>query len=160
MRAFLSYGLRNDEMYWVSVLAEQLQKRGFEVVAPNYLDEKSYHSNINSIFSSHLYLGILTEVRDSQRILFEFKNALVKIPSLLIIDENLYGRILSDSANIITPRMIEKIISLNRRNYNLTIAEINSRIEKIKNDYSNNNLAWLIGGAAFIALLSILSKNK
>lgn len=160
MRAFLSYGLRSNEMYWVSLLADQLNNKGIDVITPNFINETSYHGNLSSIFSCNLYIGLLTNTHDLQRILFEFNNSIRKIPSLLVIDYSLYNSLIRRPEFKINTKMRDYIIPLNYDNIEQSISLIQQKIEKIKTDMANKNLAWLVGGIALIGLFSILSDNK
>jgi len=160
MRAFLSYGLKNDEMYWISLLADQLKKKKIDVFTPSFLNETSYHGNLASIYSCNLYIGLLTTSQELQRILFEFNNSIRKIPSLLVIESSLYKSILNRPEFKINPKMKEYIIPLNRDNIESSINLIQQKIDKIKSDIADKNLAWLIGGIALIGLFYLLNEDK
>jgi hypothetical protein len=160
MKAFLSSGLKNDEMYWVSLLADQLNKKKIDVITPNFLDETSYHGNLTSIYSCNIYIGLLTNPFDIQRILFEFNNSIKKIPSLLVIESSLYESILNRHEFKINPKMQEYIIPLNHNNIESSIDLIRNKIDKIKSDIADKNLAWLIGGLALLGLFYLLNEDK
>jgi hypothetical protein len=159
MRAFLSYGLFPNEMYWVTILAEQMQRQGYEIITSPDL-ESSLHGNLKYIFSSHVYVGLLTNPNETQRMIYEFNNAIRKIPSILAIDANIYSAIKSNPSFKINPKMRENLIILDAQRLDVTISSIRGRLEKLKSENDTKNAAWVVGGLALLTLLIILSENK
>ncbi len=154
MKVFASCSLDNTEKYIISVLTLQLQKRNHTLTSSfnNPYSEKGYA--YKQILNCDIFLGIISyngsgiaDVVNDYNYAHERK-----IPSLLLIEENVNHQKLNNIRN--------NIIYFNRDNPHPSIDKVNELIQSNKNKEANTNvLPWVLGGAAIIALISLLSSD-
>jgi hypothetical protein len=163
MRAYISYSLNDSEQYVLSILANILSEEGF-LVSSGYNTVRQGGQfdliDFNQINQSNLFIGIITDTgTENQWVLKEWGLASrIKIPAILLIEENV--RIQGVLLNILN------IVRFNRSRPEAAIKTVKQKIDQSKllyaNPQKNNNnaVAWVLGGIAAIALISLLSDEK
>lgn len=154
MKAFLSYSLNDSQQYILTILARILNENGFYVNTPN-----SVYAIDNEIKSSNLFIGILTSSGESNNYVINEWNFSIanKVPSILLIE---------DSVPVIKTLSHPNIIYFNKFDPNNTIQKVQKRIKEygpqtvVQKESNENALAWILGGAAVIALIKLLSDEK
>ena len=155
MKAFLSYSLNDTDQYILTLLSSELRKKGFSIKQSN-----DFHSEISpltkvNVNQSQLFIGILTgDGEELERVQKEYRIASTAgVPSIYLIE---------NTVDINSKFNLPHII-FNRFNPQTTIDELNMRIEQRKNeqnqDSSSNMWAWILGGAALLAVLALLTKK-
>lgn len=154
MKAFLSYSLNDRDQFILTLLAKELNTRGFSINQSNDFNTQMSQLTKINISKSNLFIGLISgKGLESVRVQNEWGLAYnANIPSILIIENNVplnYG-------------FNYPYIIFDRNNPHQAIAELNKKInemKKVSNDDSNA-WAWVLGGAALISLLSLLDKNE
>ncbi|OIQ22188.1 MAG: hypothetical protein BM557_02090 [Flavobacterium sp. MedPE-SWcel] len=154
INVFLSYSLNDQDEYILSLLANELQNKGCSISQSSDFNEKLSPLTINSINNSQLVIGLVTgKSMERQRVMNEWETALnSKIQTLLIVED-----IVPIDSNFRHP-----IISFSRNNPELAINKLEDEINKMesKKDKGSNAAAWIIGGAAVLGLISLLSGDS
>jgi hypothetical protein len=150
MKAFISYSVNDNDQYLLTLLSSKLREKNFVVVtSQNFYSKVLDFNTQNEINDSHLFIGIITgQGVESPRVLQEWRySQLRNIPTLLLIE---------DSVSI-NQNFNGNYIRFNRFNPELAINEINKRMSL---QPTNDAVAWILGGAALLAILALLSDDK
>jgi hypothetical protein len=153
MRAFLSYSLNNRDQYILTLLAHELKKRGF--VINQSIDFNSKMSSLTkiNINKSQLFIGLFTgDGKENSRIQKEWLLAsIADIPSILLVEKNI-----EINADFRIP-----YITFDRNNPKLIIDTLKSKVDLIKKKkkQDSNTWAWILGGAAVLAIIGLLSND-
>lgn len=154
INVFLSYSLNDQDEYILSLLANQLQNKGCSISQSSDFNKRLSPLTINNINNSQLIIGLVTgKSIERQRIMNEWQTALnSKIPTLLIVED-----IVPIDSNFNHPT-----ISFSRNNPELAVNKLKDEINKMerKKDEGSNTAAWLIGGAAILGLIGLLSGDS
>jgi hypothetical protein len=155
MRAFISYSINDKDQFILTLLASKLRNDGFQIASGNnYLQNILDVNTASQINQSHLFIGIITaHSSEQQRVLREWDYAQRgSIPSLLLIE---------DSVSVAS-NFTGNYIRFNRQNPQIAINNIKTRKEQANNVLNANNeaAAWVLGGAALLALIALFSKSK
>jgi len=153
MKAFLSYSLNDRDQYILTLLSSELKKRGFIINQSNDFNlEMSSLTKVN-INKSQLFIGLITgEGQEKERVQREWRLAnIANISSILIIENTVP----------ISPDFKFPYILFDRFNPQLAINELNRKTNAIKtnSEQNSNGWAWLLGGAAVLAIINLLSKD-
>lgn len=155
MRAFLSYSLNSQDHYILTLLASELKTKGFSVISGNdfYLQNSSPLTT-SQISKSQLFIGIMTGDGDeNKRVQREWRIAnLTKTPSILLIENTVRLDSKFNSSHII----------FDRHHPQLAVEELKKIINRKKNNSNedSNALSWIIGAAALLAIIGLLSDDK
>jgi hypothetical protein len=154
MRAFLSYSLNDAEQYVLSILANKLNEHGF-IVSSNY-NGRSFidFEKFNSINNANLFIGVITATSyESDRVFREWQTAIQrKVPALLLLEDTVVLH--QDYTNH------PNIIRFNRYNPQPSIDAVRSKITPGAPAPADNVAAWVLGGFAILALISLLSDKN
>lgn len=157
-KAFISYAMQDSEQYVLTLLSDLLRAENFQI-------DSSFdsYSNIVSqtafkkITESSLFIGLITEFGNRNDNVFrEWKLAVNKrIPSILLIE---------DSVNINNQLANHPNVLIFNRHYPQTgVNKIRNQIENskrlVEKKNNENALGWILGGAAAIAIISLLSSD-
>ena len=152
MRAFISYSLNDKDQYILTLLSQELRNRNFILKQSN-----DFHSEMTSltkinINKSQLFIGLITEEGgEMDRVMKEWRLANVSnVPSILMIENTV-----DVSSDFNFP-----YIRFDRLNPEKAVDELNKNIaQKRKKTDDSNAWAWVLGGAALIAIIGALSKD-
>lgn len=150
--------MNDSDQVIITLLATKLREKNFYVTT-----SQNFYSNVldfttkNQIDSSHLFIGIITNKgHERKRVIEEWRYAhRTSIPCLLLIEDTI--KINSDFKS--------NYVKFNRRNPRSAINEINRRMDPANVQHqernSNNDVwPWVIGGAALLAVIGLLSGEK
>lgn len=158
MRAFLSYSLSDSQDYVVTVLARQLQEKGYTLMTGH---GGFYHSTLDAyegvLRTCGLLIGVITEGSDEvDRVTYEYNKADEwRIPALLLMEQ----RVAAESGLLTHPN----VVAFNRYDPAAAIQTVRNRIAHAvapKTTQSDDTAAWILGGAAVLALIALLSSKK
>jgi hypothetical protein len=153
-RAFISYSLADKDRFVVSRLISVLQEKGMTVTSSQnfYLDHLDFTTQKN-IDIADLFIGVITDQsRTRNRVLNEWQYATNKgTPNLIVIEDTVH----LENANR------ENVIRFNRHDLASAISRVNQKIESSRRTTSDDEwVKWVLGGAAIIALLSLLDNSR
>jgi hypothetical protein len=153
-KAFISYSLADKDRFVVSKLTSALQEHQMVVLtSQNFYSPAMDFTTQKNIELSDLFLGIITDQsHNSNRVLEEWQFAIQqRIPSLLAIEDTLVVQNINQ----------DDIIRFNRNHLDYAINSLKQKVEYFSHKQSNDEwIKWVLGGAAVIAILSLLNKNK
>lgn len=152
MKVFLSYSLNDKDLYILTLLAEELNRKGFYINQSNDFNSQMSSLTIVNINNSSLFIGLISGTgHEKNRVIKEWELAKSKnIPNILLIENTVR----------IDKNFNSQHIIFNRDNSKLAIEELKRIIEnKKKNLQDSNALAWILGGAAVISIISLLTKE-
>jgi hypothetical protein len=154
MRAFLSYSLNDQDQFILTLLSSELRKNKFQITQSNdFNSEMSSLTKVN-INKSQLFIGIITgDGIERDRVLKEWRLANVaNVPCILMIENTVE----------VSPNFKHPYILFDRENPNTVLQEINRKTEQIKKkpNHDSDAWAWIIGGAALLAIIGLFSKNN
>lgn len=157
-KAFISYAMQDSEQYVLTLLSDLLRSENF--IIDSSFDDYSHlvsQSAFKKINESSLFIGLITEYGNRNKNVFnEWKLAVEKrIPSLLLVEDTVnINHELSNHPNVLI---------FNRHYPQSGVNKITAQISKAKNlaDKKNNEnaLGWILGGAAALAIISLLSSD-
>lgn len=160
MKAFISYSLNDSEQFILTILSRRLKEYGFTIWSTyndseNILDFKTF----TQINKSNLFIGIITKSGNANnRVFNEWKEAVkMQIPSLLLVEDNVN----------IKPEILKynNVLLFNRQNPSDAINKVKQRIEQSQRQQTkpvkknDNTHAWILGGAAALIILGLLSSD-
>jgi hypothetical protein len=151
MKAFISYTLTEQEQYIATLLSYRLREQGFTLILSNnseVVDETTKYQ----IFLSQLFVGVVTiNGHQWQRVLGEYDLAMQNsTPSILLIEEGVP----------IHPSFSGSYVLFNRTNIHNAIEEIKRRMIQRNTKPNNEALGWILGGAAILGIIALLSNNS
>jgi hypothetical protein len=155
MKAFLSYSLRDSQEYVVTIMARQLQEKGYTLMthAGSGLTSDPLSWTLRGC---GLFIGVVTTQSDEyNRVIQEYNQACAwQIPALLLYEYNaaLYEGVL-DHPNVVV---------FDRYNPDPTLQEVRNRIAwaRTPQPKKDDSAAWVLGGAAVLALIALLSNGR
>jgi hypothetical protein len=150
MKAFVSYSINDNDQYLLTLLSSKLREKNFVVVtSQNFYNRNLDYSTQYEISNSHLFVGIITgRGIEKDRVLKEWNYAISRnIPTLLLIEDTVS----------VNPGFNGNYILFNRYYPQNAINEINRRMQI---QGSNEALPWILGGAAILAILALISNDK
>lgn len=160
MNVFISYSINDNDQYILTLLSAKLREKNFVVkTSQNFYGQYLDYGTQNDIHFSNLFVGLLTGSGiELNRVLEEWRYAQSKnIPTLLLIE---------DTVNI-NRTFRGNYILFNRFRPQSAINEINNRMSPpparrvaTQSKKSDDIIPWLLGGAALVAILSVLSNDK
>ena len=155
MKAFISYSINDKDQGIVTLLSNKLRKQGFQIIT-----SQNFYSNIldyttkMKIENSQIYFGIITKRgREKKRVIVEWEYAKkVKIPNILLIENNIK----------INKNFTGNYVVFDRKEPQNAINEIQRHmngIRDLKTSNRDNVWPWIIGGAALLGIIALLSKD-
>ncbi|PKP26721.1 MAG: hypothetical protein CVU03_02270 [Bacteroidetes bacterium HGW-Bacteroidetes-2] len=110
---------------------------------------------MSEIGTSHLFIGVITGTgNERNRVLEEWDYAVQRnVPNLLLIEDTVQVHQLFKG----------NYIRFNRNRPQVTIDEINRRMtpsQPVTSKNSDDIVPWILGGAALLAIIGLLSKDK
>lgn len=157
MNAFISYSIHENEQYILTLLAQKVSEAGLTLVTSYDQSDWPNAQTANEIKNSALFVGLMTSsgtLGKRSRVYSEFKQAnLFGRPAILLIEDTVEVGLWEDSYH--------NTIRFNRFSINQAVDEVKRRISTSQTEQPNQNAAaWILGGLAVIALLSLLSSDK
>jgi hypothetical protein len=158
MNAFISYSIADNEQYILTLLAQKLAETGLTLVTSYDQGDYPNPDAANEIKNSAIFIGLITRLGrlpKTSRVYSDFQAAnLFNRPAILLVE---------DTAPIgIAENSYYNTIRFNRRNIGQTIEDVKNRIRtsQLSPPPTPNTAAWILGGLAVIALLSLLSSEN
>lgn len=156
MNAFISYSINDKDQVIVTLLSNNLRKQGFNITT-----SQNFYSNIldfttkRKIDNSHIYFGIITKRgREKERVISEWKYAKkMSTPNILLIEDTVR----------LNNKFTGNYIIFNRNNPQKAVFEIQNKMKNKRKVETNNNdniWPWIIGGAALLGIIGLLSKDE
>lgn len=155
MKVFISYSINDNDQYLLTLLVTKLREK-FHIVSTS----QNFYSNVldyntqNEIMESHLFLGVLTgQGLEKNRVQDEWRFAQSRnVPTILLIEDSVQ----------VNRNFNGDYIIFNRYNPQDAIDIINYKMNPpvVKNNSSEEAMGWLLGGAAVLAILALLSGKK
>ncbi|HVU53528.1 MAG TPA: hypothetical protein VHD83_00665 [Puia sp.] len=151
MKAFISYSFNEEEQYIATLLSYRLREQGFTLIQSSNSQVVDATTKYQ-IFLSQLFVGVVTAGGHQwQRVLQEYDLATQhSIPSVLLIEEGIP----------IHPQFSGNYVFFNRANIEEAIEEIRSRMIQRNSKPNNEALGWILGGAAVLGVIALLSNNS
>jgi hypothetical protein len=173
MKVFISYSFNNTERYLVSLLSNELRKKGFSVTSsspPTIFNPSTYELNIsNQINSADLFIGLMTKDGTNNKNAFnEWKYALnIRVTSILLIEKGvrLIPKELNLHPNIIrfdreNPNdAIQRIIALGNNNSN-ALQRVTPFSGTTTNANAKNGLIIGLAALGIAALIGLLAEDQ
>jgi len=156
MRAYLSYSLNDEQQYVVTVLAQVLREKGYELTVGGGRGLRVLPgASRNPWIGCGLFIGVITQSgAESDRVIDEYNKAIdLSIPSLLLVDENIAKRAgIQPHNGIVTFNASYPQAAMEQVRRNVQQAHIQPR--------SDDTGAWVLGGLGVLALIALLSSKK
>jgi hypothetical protein len=157
MNAFISYSISDEEQYILTLLSQKVEEAGLTLVASYNQSERPDPQTANEIKNSVVFIGLMTgsgSLGMRSRVYSEFQQAnLFRRPAILLIEDTVPVGLWEDHYH--------NTIRFNRYYINQAIDEVKTRINISQSPQpSENAAAWILGGIAVIALLSLLSSEN
>jgi hypothetical protein len=157
MNAFISYSISEDEQYILTLLSQKVAEAGLTLVTSYDQSQWPDAQTANEIKNSAVFIGLMTvsgSLGKRSRVYSEFKQAnLFNRPAILLIEDTVPVGLWEDNYH--------NTIRFNRYYINQAIDEVKTRINTSQSLQPNQNAAaWILGGIAVIALLSLLSSDN
>lgn len=156
MLAFISYSLDESEKYVLTLLAQNLREKGFSLTSgfgqsTSFVDFQTE----SEIRNSSLFIGLVTQSGkfNLPKVYLELQKALeYNKPTILLVEDKVR----------LDPQMenFPNLIRFNRYYPHAAMEEVKYRIQNSKDLQQDNSLAWILGGAAALALISYLSSDE
>lgn len=153
MKAFISYSLNDKDQYVLTLLSTELRNRGFVIRQSNdFHTEMSALTKVN-INQSQLFIGLLSgDGHEIERVQREYRLAnTAGVPSIYLIEDTVH----------INPDFKLPYIVFNRYNPKFAVDTLKSQMAKMKSNTNkdSNAWAWLLGGAALLAVIGLFSDD-
>lgn len=155
MKAFISYSINDKDLVIITLLSNNLRKQGFHIsTSQNFYNDLLDYTTKKRIENSHVFFGIITKIgREKERVITEWKYAKrIKIPNILLIEDNFK----------LNSNFSGNYILFNRKQPQIAISKIQNKIANINKNKININKniwPWVIGGAALVAIIGLLSSD-
>lgn len=153
MKVFLSYSLNDRDLFILTLLAEELNKKGFHIYQSNDFNLTMSSLTKINIINSSLFIGIISgNGKEKTRVEREWQLADEKnIPCIWLIENTVP----------INTNLKSDYIVFNRNNSHQAIDELNKLINiKKENQNDSNAFAWILGGIAILPIIKLLSKEN
>lgn len=155
MKAFLSYSLSDTQEYVVTIMARQLREKGYTLIThtgtPLRLNDLS-----TTLRGCSLFIGVVTQRgNEYTRVVNEYNQADAwQIPRLL-----LFERSVASNAGVLDH---PNVVVFDRHEPNAALEHVRNRIASARapETKSDDTGAWILGGAALLALIALLSTKK
>ena len=157
-KAFISYAMQDSEQYVLTLLSDLLRSEKF-VIDSSFDDYSNVvsQSAFKKINDSSLFIGLITEFGSRNKNVFnEWKLAVEKkIPSLLLVEDTVsINDSLTNHPNVLIFDRHYPQAGLNK-----ITSQLNKAKRLIDKKSNENALGWILGGAAALAIISLLSSD-
>ena len=153
MKVFLSYSVNDRDQYILTLLSGELNKQGFTMTQSSDFNVDMSELTKFNVRKSQLFIGLMTGTgREKKRVYKEWQLAHnAKKPTILLIENTVR----------LNPSFKFPYISFDRNDPRVAVQQLKREIEKVKNQQNqgSNTLAWILGGAALLAILNLLSDD-
>lgn len=152
MRAFISHSINDKDQYILTLLSSKLRQKGFIITSSkNFYGTTVDYATQNLISESHLFIGIVTrQGLERIRVIDEWKFSKKRsIPNILLIEDSLK----------IQENFKGNYVVFSRRNPQPAIDLITNKMKQTTNT-KTDIVPWILGGAALLAIIEILSDNS
>lgn len=156
MKAFISYSTFDKDQMIITLLSNKLRNQGFQVItSQNFYGKTLDFTTKRQIDSSRIFFGIITNHgQDNERVLSEWRHSKEsKVPNILLIEDNVN----------VNNSFKGNYIVFNRYSPQGAIEDINNKMntESATSEKKGSNvLPWVIGGAALLGIIKLLSKDE
>jgi hypothetical protein len=156
MKAFVSYSVTDNNEFILTLLSSKLREKHFIVTtSQNFYSKIIDYNTMSEIGTSHLFIGVITgKGNERNRVLDEWNYAVQRnVPNLLLIEETVQ----------VHQEFKGNYIRFNRNRPQTAIDEINRRMTSSQPSTSKSSddiVPWILGGAALLAIIGLLSKDK
>jgi hypothetical protein len=156
MKAFVSYSVTDNNEFLLTLLSSKLREKKFIVTtSQNFYSKIIDYNTISEIASSHLFVGVITGTGNERNRVLEEWNCADKhnVPNLLLIEDTVQ----------VHKQFKGNYIRFNRNRPQSAIDEINRRMTPSQPSTSKSSddiVPWVLGGAALLAIIGLLSKDK
>lgn len=152
MKAFVSYSVNAKDELVIVLLASKLRDKKLYITSGNlfYSDHRLDFITQSRIKEANLFLGVITaNGQQNANVIQEWKFAIQnRIPNLLLVENNA-GIVLQEG----------NVVMFDRYNPAPAIEYINNHMLPQKTQIEEA-MPWLLGGAALLAAISLLSNQK
>jgi len=153
MKAFISYSVNDNNQYIITLLSSKLRQKGFGVTtSQNFYSQALDYSTQYEIRAAQLFVGVITDSgNERKRVLDEWNYAIqTQTPNLLLIENTVP----------VHENFTGNFVRFNRQHPQAAIQEINRRMQPAKvGKKGNDALPWVLGGAALLAIIGLLSSK-
>jgi len=155
MKAFISYSVSDNNDLILTLLSSKLREKKFIVTTSQNFYSKILDFNTkNEIGDSHLFIGLITKGGvERQRVIDEWKYAKLRgVPNILLVEDTVPVR----------NNFKGNLVRFNHNNPGPAIYEINKKMRSAQTNSSDSDdiVPWILGGAALLAILALLSDGK
>ena len=156
MKAFVSYSVTDNNEFILTLLSSNLREKNFIVTtSQNFYSNIIDYNTMSEIGTSHLFVGVITGIgNERNRVLEEWNYAVQRnVPNLLLIEDTVQ----------VHQQFKGNYIRFNRNRPQAAIDEINRRMTPSKPSTSKSSddiVPWILGGAALLAIIGLLNKDK
>lgn len=151
MIAYISYSLNDHDQYILTLLAGELNSKGMIIK-----QSSDFHSNMSSvtmhnIHKAELFIGLISGVgMEKNRVINEYNYAIrSKTPSILLIENTVE----------LPPNFRGNYIVFDRYYPDSAIQQLKHRINNAKRKNNSDAAAWVLGGAALLAIIGLLAND-
>ena len=154
MKAFISYSINDIDQIIVTLLSNNLRNKGFQIMASyNFYSNELDFSTKKMIENSQVFFGIITKSgKEKERVISEWNYAEnIQLPNILLVEDKIYN----------FNNYKENIVIFNRNNPEIAINKINRKMQNNSSNSNDKNIwPWIIGGAALLGILKLLSNEN
>jgi hypothetical protein len=153
MRAFISHSINDEDQYILTLLSSKLRKKEFIITSSkNFYGTTLDYATQKLISESHLFIGIITrQGLERKRVIDEWKfSKKHSIPNILLIEDTLR----------IQESFSGNYVVFSRRNPQRAIDLITNKMNSPTKNTKPDIVPWILGGAALLAIIGILSENS
>jgi len=158
MNVFISYSIDETEQYILTLLSQKVSETGFTLVTSYDQSDLVEFQAANEIRGAVLFIGLITSSgrsRKTARVYSEFQQANeYNKPAILLIEETVPVAFSINGHNTIW---------FNRHHIDQALDVVKDKITESQNaglQQNSNAAAWILGGLAVVAALSLLSDKK
>ena len=155
MRAFISHSINDRDQFILTLLSSKLRQKDFIIISSqNFYGTAIDYATQNQISECHLFIGVITrQGLERNRVIEEWKFSKRRnIPNIILIEDTVR----------IQENFNGNYVVFSRRNpqsaIDLITAKMNQTIS-INNKKNVDIVPWILGGAAILAIINILSDN-
>lgn len=155
MKAFVSYSVSDNNEFILTLLSSKLREKKFIITtSQNFYGNIIDFNTMNEISSSNLFVGVITGMgNERNRVIEELNYAIQRnIPHLLLIEDTVPA----------LQQFKGNYVKFNRNKPQSAIDEITKKMSytNTTSKSSDDIVPWILGGAALLAIISLLSKEN
>lgn len=153
MKAFISYSIGDEDQMVITLLSNRLRNQGFQILtSQNFYSRELDFTTKGQVNNSSIFFGVITAYgQEKARVLEEWNySKSINIPNILLIE---------DIVNLNSDFKGNYLV-FNRNNPQKAIDEITNKINNSESKGNKSIWPWLIGGAALLGIINLLSKDE